>query len=165
MTIDQHGNVHAPSGAPGGGQFTGRTRPAPQTPLTRANSLLRAPADVDPELRAKVSAVKQAVADALVALRDFPAPRLGVSYVDGYDDEDADNENAYALTCPYCTEQVSPDEVKSVDMAERWASAHTVNAVEGIVAFDYDISADFDGLYYMTACCGLPVELPENWIE
>lgn len=106
-------------------------------------------------------AILEALAEAYARLVDHTFPALTVeTYTDPADSEDSHQ----GLACPRCGAQdIAPDSIAAVDMAERWT--HASEAEDGVLKLWSDDSPQWgDTLYYLhnDRC---HVSLPEGWTE
>lgn len=95
--------------------------------------------------------------DLMAAIRDAEYPRLTAREVDD------DDGTRTALFLPD-GEEVLPEDLAAVDVAERWTFASEADPDDRTVSFYYDGHADYEGLVY--AVDGEdPVRLPDGWQE
>lgn len=114
--------------------------------------------------RAEAKRIRGLIDAAKSAISDYKAPALTVAT---RQEPDSTPDDTYlALVCPWCGDELDQDGgVTSVDMSdERWTYGQT-DVDDQCVAFDYHGHADYHGVFYQTACCELPVDLPEGWDE
>lgn len=114
--------------------------------------------------RAEAKRIRGLIDAAKSAISDYKAPALTVAT---RQEPDSTPDDTYlALVCPWCGDDLDQDGgVVAVDMSdERWTYGQT-DVDDQCVAFDYASHADYHGIFYQTACCELPVDLPEGWDE
>ncbi len=85
------------------------------------------------------------------------------------DEEDEDEGYETYFTCPHCDDELEPENVVLVDIAERETYAHQFDVDDSTIDFSSDDHGEFgDTLYYYHDGCSYRINrisVPDGWRE
>lgn len=132
--------------------------------MSNTNEHIHFPAPVTEDQREEAARLMAAIGVAQKALNSFDAPAMGTRLemdLGGTVDSDA----PLVLVCPWCRTDVYARDLHDRELAERWTYASDIDGSERSVRFSYSGHGEYDSVTLVHEPCGLPVALPENWIQ